>query len=149
MPGGAIPYTYLVIWLFWHSVKVTICKGTSFGAEKKTNYFGLLGCLRFRVQLRPFQLELQQPSYNRPRWRCRMQTRLEVRLVAAIVSEVEIIQQQHYIPASQSSSCKVILLCTQLTHCCQNVTRSRDGVKVLWCLSHLVWLLESFMPICL
>ena len=31
----------------------------------------------------------------------------------------------------------------------QNGTRCRDGVKVLWCHSHLVWLVfEAFIPTC-
>ena len=44
------------------------------------------------------------------------------------------------------------LLCTQLTntkHSWQNDTRCRDDVKVLWCCSHLVWLVfEGFIPTC-
>ena len=43
-------------------------------------------------------------------------------------------------------------LCTQLTnikHSWQNGTRCRDGVNVLWCRSHLVWLVfERFIPTC-
>ena len=38
---------------------------------------------------------------------------------------------------------KLSLLCTQITntrHSWQNGTRCRDGLKVLWCHSHLVWL---------
>ena len=54
--------------------------------QSKKNYFGPLGVpclerrLRVRVQLRPFPSDLQRPSYNRPKWRCRMRTRLEVHL---------------------------------------------------------------------
>ena len=34
-------------------------------------------------------------------------------------------------------------------HSWQNGTRCRDGVKVLWCHSHLVWLVfESSIPTC-
>ena len=44
------------------------------------------------------------------------------------------------------------LQCTQLTntkHSWQNGTRCRDGVNVLWCRSHLVWLVfEGSMPTC-
>ena len=44
------------------------------------------------------------------------------------------------------------LLCTQLTntkHSWQNGTRCRDGVNVLWCRSHLVWLVfEGSIPTC-
>jgi len=53
---------------------------------ERKNYFEPLGApcserrLRIRVQLRPFQSDLQWPSYNRPRWRCRMRIRLEVPL---------------------------------------------------------------------
>ena len=47
---------------------------------------------------------------------------------------------------------KLALLRTQLTQgiaSCQNGTRCRDGVKVLWCHSHLVWLVfESSIPTC-
>jgi len=54
-----------------------------FGAQKITSdpYGGpcLERRLRIRAQLRCFQSDLQRPSYNRPRWRCRMRTRLEVR----------------------------------------------------------------------
>ena len=43
-------------------------------------------------------------------------------------------------------------LCTQLAntkHSRQNGTRCRDGVKLLWCHSHLVWLVfEGFIPTC-
>jgi len=49
--------------------------------RSKKDYFGPLErSLQIRTQLRPFQLELQWPSCNRPRWRCRMWTRLEIRL---------------------------------------------------------------------
>ena len=44
------------------------------------------------------------------------------------------------------------LLWTQLTntkHSWQNGTRCRDGVKLLWCHSHLVWLVfEGSIPTC-
>ena len=44
------------------------------------------------------------------------------------------------------------LLCTQPTntkHSWQNRTRCRDGVNVLWCCFHLVWLVfEHFIPTC-
>ena len=44
------------------------------------------------------------------------------------------------------------LVCTQLTntkHSWQNGTRCRDGVNVLWCRSHLVWLVfEGSIPTC-
>ena len=34
-------------------------------------------------------------------------------------------------------------------HCWQNGTRCRDGVNVLWCRSHLVWLVfEGSIPTC-
>ena len=34
-------------------------------------------------------------------------------------------------------------------HSWQNGTRCRDGVNVLWCRSHLVWLVfEGFIPTC-
>ena len=38
---------------------------------------------------------------------------------------------------------------TNPRHSWQNGTRCRDGVKVLWCCSHLVWLVfEGFIPTC-
>ena len=52
----------------------------------------------------------------------------------------------------QPSTPKTTLLCSQVTntmHSWQNGTRCRDGVKVLWCCSYLVWLLfEGSIPIC-
>ena len=58
----------------------------------------------------------------------------------------------HALPTTLPST---TLLCTQLTntnHICewwQNGTRCRDGVKVLWCHSHLVWLVfEASIPTC-
>ena len=72
-------------------------KGTLFEAEKK-NHFWLLGALclesrlRIRAYLRPFQSDLQQPSYNWSSGRC---IGLKYALiVAAVVNKVQIIQQQ-------------------------------------------------------
>ena len=52
----------------------------------------------------------------------------------------------------QASMPKTTLLCTQVTntmHSRQNGTRCRDGVKVLWCCSYLVWLVfEGSIPTC-
>ena len=57
---------------------------------------------------------------------------------------------QHALHSSQLPS--TTLLCTQLTntkHSWQNGTRCRDGVNVLWCRSHLVWLVfEGSIPTC-
>ena len=67
-------------------IKVPLKKlwGTLFGAKKLLRILRGAPCLerrlRIRAQLRPFQSDLQWPSYNRPRWRCRMQIRLEVPL---------------------------------------------------------------------
>ena len=53
-------------------------------------------------------------------------------------------------PAIPSQLPSTTLLCTQLTntkHSWQNGTRCRDGVNVLWCRSHLVWLVfEGSIP---
>jgi len=78
---------------------VTIRKGTLLGVKKLLWTLGapcLVRRLRIRAQLRPFQLELQRPSCNRPGWRYRIWNMLEVYalIVAAAVSKVEIIQQQ-------------------------------------------------------
>ena len=55
-------------------------------------------------------------------------------------------------PAIPSKLPSTTLLCTQLTntkHSWQNGTRCRDGVNVLWCRSHLVWLVfEGSIPTC-
>ena len=55
-------------------------------------------------------------------------------------------------PAIPSQLPSTTLLCTQLTntkHSWQNGTRCRDGVNVLWCRSHLVWLVfEGSIPTC-
>ena len=55
-------------------------------------------------------------------------------------------------PALPSQLPSTTLLCTQLTntkHSWQNGTRCRDGVKLLWCHSHLVWLVfEGSIPTC-
>ena len=55
-------------------------------------------------------------------------------------------------PAIPSQLPSTTLLCTQLAntkHSRQNSTRCRDGVNVLWCHSHLVWLiLEGSIPTC-
>ena len=55
-------------------------------------------------------------------------------------------------PAIPSQLLSTTLLCTQLTntkHSWQNGTRCRDGVNVLWCRSHLVWLVfEGSIPTC-
>ena len=55
-------------------------------------------------------------------------------------------------PAIPSPLPSITLLCTQLTntkHSWQNGTRCRDGVNVLWCRSHLVWLaFEGSIPTC-
>ena len=57
---------------------------------------------------------------------------------------------QHALRSSQLPS--TTLLCTQLTntkHSWQNGTRCRDGVNVLWCRSHLVWLVfKGSIPTC-
>ena len=51
--------------------------------------------LRIRAQLRPFLSDLQRPSYNRSTWSVGCGLALKyVLIVAAVVSEVEIIQQQ-------------------------------------------------------
>ena len=52
-------------------------------------------------------------------------------------------------PALHTPLLSTTLLCTQLTntkHSCQNGTRCRDGVKLLWCDSHLVS--EGSIPTC-
>ena len=53
-------------------------------------------------------------------------------------------------PAIPSQLPSTTLLCTQLTntkHSWQNGTRCRDGINVLWCRSHLVWLIfEGSIP---
>ena len=55
-------------------------------------------------------------------------------------------------PAIPSPLPSTTLLCTQLAnteHSWQNGTRCRDGVNVLWCRSHLVWLVfEGSIPTC-
>ena len=56
-------------------------------------------------------------------------------------------------PALPTPLPSTTLLCTQLTntkHSWQNGTRCRDGVKLLWCHSHLVWLpvFEGSIPTC-
>ena len=55
-------------------------------------------------------------------------------------------------PAIPSQLPFTTLLCTQITntkHSWQNGTRCRDGVNVLWCRSHLVWLVfEGSIPTC-
>ena len=55
-------------------------------------------------------------------------------------------------PAIPSQLPSTTLLCTQLTntkHSWKNGTRCRDGVNVLWCRSHLVWLVfEGSTPTC-
>ena len=55
-------------------------------------------------------------------------------------------------PAIPSQLPSTTQLCTQLTntkHSWQNGTRCRDGVNVLWCRSHLVWLVfEGYIPTC-
>ena len=55
-------------------------------------------------------------------------------------------------PAISSQLPSTTLQCTQLTntkHSWQNGTRCRDGVNVLWCRSHLVWLVfEGSIPTC-
>ena len=55
-------------------------------------------------------------------------------------------------PALPTPLPSTTLLCTQLTntkHSWQNGTRCRDGVKLLWCHSHLVWLVfEGSIPTC-
>ena len=55
-------------------------------------------------------------------------------------------------PAIPSQLPSTTLLCTQLTntkHSWQNGTRFRDGLNVLWCRSHLVWLVfEGSIPTC-
>ena len=80
-------------------LKIVLRSAKTPWSEKNIYISGPLGApclerrLQIRAQLRPFQSELQRTSYNRPRWRCRMHTKLEVRLTA-ILSEVEILQQQ-------------------------------------------------------
>ena len=59
----------------------------------------------------------------------------------------------HYThPALPSQLPSITLLCTQLTdtkHSWQNGPRYKDGVNVLWCCAHLVWLVfESSIPTC-
>ena len=53
-------------------------------------------------------------------------------------------------PALHTPLPSTTFLCTQLTntkHSRQNGTRCRDGVKLLWCHSHLVWLvIEGSIP---
>ena len=55
-------------------------------------------------------------------------------------------------PAIPSQLPSTTLLCMQLTntkHNWQNGTRCRDGVNVLWCRSHLGWLVfEGSIPTC-
>ena len=55
-------------------------------------------------------------------------------------------------PALHTPLPSTTLLCTQLTNTkpsWQNGTRCRDGVKLLWCHSHLVWLVfEGSIPTC-
>ena len=77
---------------------IMIHEGALFGVKK--NYFGPLEtpCLErrlwIRVQLRPFQINLQEASYNRPNEGVGCKLGLKYALiVATIVSEVEIIQQ--------------------------------------------------------
>ena len=57
----------------------------------------------------------------------------------------------HYTPSTIPTPLpSTTLLCTQVTntkHSWRNGTRCRDAVKVLWCHSHLVWLVyESSIP---
>ena len=55
-------------------------------------------------------------------------------------------------PATPFQLPSTTLLCTQLTntkHSWENGTRCRDGVNVLWCRSHLVWLVfKGSIPTC-
>ena len=55
-------------------------------------------------------------------------------------------------PATPTTLPSTTLLCTQQAYLCkwqQNGTRCRNGVKVLWCLYHLVWLVfEGSIPTC-
>ena len=55
-------------------------------------------------------------------------------------------------PAIPSQLPSITLLCSQRTntkHSWQNDTRCRNGVNVLWCRSHLVWLVfEGSIPTC-
>ena len=48
----------------------------------------------------------------------------------------------HLVGVNRLSACREFF-------CCQNGTRCRDGVNVLWCRSHLVWLVfEGSIPTC-
>ena len=61
-------------------------------------------------------------------------------------------QHMHYTPTPHPSMYKPLLHTTNKhmqTHSWQNGTRCRDGVNVLWCRSHLVWLVfEGSIPTC-